>query len=310
MGALLELQDLSKVVRHHWTMRQTCILDGLSLSIDAGELFGVIGHNGAGKTTTFKLLLGFLRPTRGEIRFCGRPLDVAARGEVGFLPEQPYFYDYLTVAETLGFYANLHGLSGADARRRVDEVMATLQLEPKRHARLRTLSKGTLQRVGVAQAIHNRPRLLILDEPMSGLDPVGRHHMRELIRGLQQTGTTVIFSSHVLPDAEALCSRVAILAGGRLRDVVVLDHDADPEAYLLAVRRVGAETVESLAKMAAAPPSADGGGWRVRLPSSDAVHQALDAVRRANGTIESLTPVHASLEERFLAHVKDDGGLD
>ncbi len=310
MSAILELRELGKVVRHHWTMRRTCILDGLSLSIDGGELFGLIGHNGAGKTTTFKLLLGFLRPTRGEVRFRGRPLDGAARAEIGFLPEQPYFYDYLTVDETLGFYANLHGLSGQTARQRVDEVTAMVHLEPKRRARLRTLSKGTLQRVGIAQAIINRPRLLILDEPMSGLDPVGRHHMRELIRGLQQTGTTVIFSSHVLPDAEALCSRVAILAGGRLRDVVVLDRDADPEAYLLAVRRVGAETVVTLGAMAAAPPSADGAGWRVRLASSEAVHRALDTVRRANGTIESLTPVRASLEERFLAHVKDNGGLD
>ena len=120
----------------------------------------------------------------------------------------------------------------------------------------------------------------------------------------------MIFSSHILPDAEALCSRVAILAGGRLRDVVTLDRDAAPEAYLLAVRRVAAETVETLARLAAAPPSADGAAWRVRLPSSDAVHAALDAVRRASGTIESLTPLRPSLEERFLAHVKDEGGLD
>jgi ABC-2 type transport system ATP-binding protein len=310
VSTILELRDLTKVVRDPWTMRRTCILDGLTLALDEGELFGLVGHNGAGKTTTFKLLLGFLRPTRGEALLRGRPLDASARAAIGFLPEQPYFYDCLTVEETLGFFARLHGLSGTACRRRVDELVALVRLEAKRRARLRTLSKGTLQRLGIAQALLNHPRLLILDEPMSGLDPAGRRHMRELIRGLRDDGTTVIFSSHVLPDAEALCSRVGILAKGRLCDVVRLDQDADPDAWLLAVRRVTGETVATLARVAGAPPVADGDGWRVRLPGAVAVHTALDVVRGARGTIESLTPVHTSLEERFLEHVRDDEGLD
>lgn len=310
MAAILEVRELTKIVRDPWTMRRTCILDALDVTLDEGELFGLIGHNGAGKTTTFNLLLGFLRPTRGTVRFRGRPLDTAARAAIGFLPEQPYFYDYLTVEETLVFYANLHGLHGAACRARVDELVALVHLEPKRRARLRTLSKGTLQRVGIAQAILNRPRLVILDEPMSGLDPAGRHHMRELIRGLQRDGTTVVFSSHVLPDAEALCSRVGILARGRLRDVVDVRRDVDPSAYLLAVRHVSAETLATLAGIAKAAPVAEGETWRVRLGGRETVHAALDAVRRAQATIESLTPVHASLEERFLAYVKDEGALD
>ena len=310
MASLLEVQGLTKYVRNGWTMRRTCILDGLDLTLDEGELFGLIGHNGAGKTTTFKLLLGFLRPSRGEVRFRGRPLDTSVRGEVGFLPEQPYFYDHLTVEETLAFYADLHGIARGERRHRVDEALACVHLEPRRRARLRTLSKGTLQRLGVAQAILNRPRLLILDEPMSGLDPAGRHHMRELIRSLGRAGTTVIFSSHVLPDTEALCDRVGILAHGRLRDVVTMSRGVDPEAYLLAVRRVSAETVAELGRIATSAPTADGDEWRVRLPDAEAVHAALDAVHRASGAVESLMPVRTSLEERFLAHVKDDGSLD
>lgn len=310
MSALLEARGLTKWVRDPWTYRRTTILDDLSLTIDEGELLGLIGHNGAGKTTTFKLLLGFLRPSAGSVTFDGRPLDASARAVIGFLPEQPYFYDYLTVEEALGFYASLHGIDSADGRRRVDELLERVHLEPKRRARLRTLSKGTLQRLGVAQAIVNRPRFLILDEPMSGLDPAGRAHMRELIRALAAEGTTVLFSSHILPDAEALCSRVAVLARGRLRDVIRLDRDADPAAYLLAARRLGAETVATLERIAGAPPRAEGDTWRVRLAGPDTVRAALDALRASDGTLESLTPIQTSLEERFLAHVTDDGSLD
>jgi ABC-2 type transport system ATP-binding protein len=310
MNRLLEVHGLTKWVRDPWTYRRTTILDGVDFAIDPGELVGLIGHNGAGKTTTFKLLLGLLRPSAGTVVFAGRPLDAPARAAIGFLPEQPYFYDYLTVEETLAFYASLYGLRGAAARRAVAAVMERVHLGPKRAARLRTLSKGTLQRLGIAQAIVHRPRLLILDEPMSGLDPGGRAHMRELIRGLAAEGTTILFSSHILPDAEALCSRVAVLAHGRLRDVIRLDRDADPAAYLLAVRRASAETLEALRRLAGAPPRADGGVWRVRLAGTDAVRAALEALHRSEALLESLTPVHASLEERVLAYVAEDGGLE
>jgi ABC-2 type transport system ATP-binding protein len=310
MSGLLELRGLTKHVRDHWTLRRTCILDHLELAIQEGELFGLIGHNGAGKTTTFKLVLGFLRPSAGSVLFAGRPLGTQARRHVGFLPESPYFYDYLTVEEALGFYANLYGLTGAAARDRCEELLAQLHLAPRRRMRLRALSKGTLQRLGIAQAILARPRLLVLDEPMSGLDPAGRHHMRELIRTLQQEGTTVLFSSHILPDAEALCSRVGILARGKLRDVVQLDHDADPSAYLLAVRRVSADALDVLERLAAAPPENRGDTWQVQLPDSAAVRAAMDALRASSASVESLTPLRASLEERFLAYVSEQEDLD
>lgn len=299
----LELRGLSKDYRHNWTMRRQRVLHGLDLVARRGEILGLIGPNGAGKTTTFKCLLGLLRPSAGQVLFEGRPLGVRERAAIGFLPEQPYFYDYLTVRETLSLYAHLYGLHGSAARRRVADVIEQVQLAHKQRAPLRTLSKGTMQRVGIAQAILNQPRLLILDEPMSGLDPTGRHAMRQLIRGLHAAGTTVIFSSHILPDAEALCDRVAILTGGRLREIVDIRVAAGATVYHLVVGSLPAETLAALERLAGASAAAQGGGWRVRLPGSNAVGPALDLVRNAGGTVESLVPAHPSLEERFLAHV-------
>ena len=300
---LLELRGLSKDYRHNWTMRRLRVLHDLDLAVRRGEILGLIGPNGAGKTTTFKCLLGLLRPNAGQVLFDGRPLGVRERADIGFLPEQPYFYDYLTVEETLSLYAHLYGQHGRAARARVAEVIEQVQLGHKRRASLRSLSKGTMQRVGIAQAILNRPRLLILDEPMSGLDPIGRHAMRELVRGLHASGTTVIFSSHILPDAEALCDRVAILTGGRLREIVDVRLDADACVYQLEVGALPADALAALERLAGTPAVANGRGWRLRLPGSAAVGPALDLVRGASGAVESLVPVHPSLEERFLAHV-------
>jgi ABC-2 type transport system ATP-binding protein len=310
MATILQIQNLTKYYRHQWTYRRILTLNNLNLSIDEGEIFGIIGHNGAGKTTMFKLLLGRLRPSAGTVTFDGGPLTPEARACIGFLPEHPYFYDYLTVQETLDFYARLYGMHRTARQERIAEIVEQVQLGPKLRASLRTLSKGTLQRVGIAQAIMNRPRLVILDEPMSGLDPAGRHHMREIIQSLQHAGTTVIFSSHVLPDTEALCNRVGIIAAGHLREVVVLDHAQAPEGYMMAVTGVESQTLETLEKIANQPPRAHGDNWVLRLPTSTAVRAALDAVRRDNGLVESLTPLQPSLEERFLACAGHASDLD
>ena len=310
MGTILEVKGLTKYVRDHWTYRRITLVDDLDVTLAENEIFGLIGPNGAGKTTTLKLIVGLLRPSRGRVLFDGRPLDVAARAAIGFLPEQPYFYDYLSVEETLTFFARLYGLSAADRRDRVLTLLRDLHLEPKRQASMRTLSKGTLQRVGIAQAMLARPRLLILDEPMSGLDPAGRAHMRDLIRGLRGVGTTVVFSSHVLPDAEALCDRVGIIAAGRLREIVTLQGAAEPDGYLLSVRRMTAEALAALQRVALGPAAADGETWCVRLRGRDAVRSAVDTVHGADGVIESLMPLRPSLEERFLAWVKPEARLD
>jgi ABC-2 type transport system ATP-binding protein len=185
-----------------------------------------------------------------------------------------------------------------------------MQLGHKRRAALRSLSKGTLQRVGIAQAILNHPQLLILDEPMSGLDPTGRHFTRELIRSLHAGGATVLFSSHILPDAEVLCNRVAILTAGKLREVIDLRAGDTTAVYELIVSAVNAETLAGLERLTGSAPTQDGSGWRVRLLGSSAIGPALDLVRRAGATVESLVPVHPSLEERFLAHVDHASSLD
>jgi ABC-2 type transport system ATP-binding protein len=310
MGAILEIEGLTKDFRHNWTMRRFRALHGVDLAVQEGEIFGLVGPNGAGKTTTFKLLFGLLRPTAGTIRFRGSALDVPRRAEIGFLPEAPYFYDYLTVTETLDLYARLYGMSAAGRQARVAEVTDQLQLGHKRSASLRSLSKGTLQRVGVAQAILNRPRLVILDEPMSGLDPMGRRHMRELIRSLGREGTTVIFSSHILPDAEALCDRVGILTGGRLRELCDLRGGGATAQYELTVRDIDRGALAALERLAAGPAAENGMTWTLHMPGGEAVGSALDVVRGAGGAVESLVPVHRSLEERFLFHVGNESPLD
>lgn len=310
MANILETAQLTKHFRHAWTFRRIRALEGLDLALREGEIFGLIGPNGAGKTTAFKLLLGLLRPSRGTVQFRGAPLDAAARESIGFLPEQPYFYDHLSVEEILTFYARLYGLRGSDRRSRVAEVIEQLQLGPRRRARLRTLSKGNLQRIGIAQAILNRPSLAIMDEPMSGLDPAGRHAIRELIRSLRKQGTTVLFSSHILPDAEALCDRVAVLTAGRLREIVDIRHEGESAAYTLQVSGIGSDVLPGLERASISPLGFDGSCWTLRLATPAAVSASLEAVLRAGGRVESLTPVHASLEERYLAHAGNTSGID
>ncbi len=236
-AAAVVATGLVKDFRHPWTLRARRALDGLSLTIERGEIFGLLGPNGAGKTTTLKLLLGLLRPTLGTAWLLGTPvLDRRSRLGVGYLPEQPYFLDRLTAHEFLVFSGQLAGLEAADAGRRADAWLERLGLASARRLRLRKFSKGMLQRVGLAHALLAQPELVFLDEPMSGLDPAGRREFRDVILDCRRKGMTVVFSSHILPDAEMLCDRVGVLADGRLARIGTLDE-------LLAERGGGAEVV-------------------------------------------------------------------
>src|SRR4051795_6099086 len=200
-----------------WRKRPYRALDRLTLEVEAGEVFGFLGPNGAGKTTTLKLLMQLVFPTSGRAELFGRPLgDFAVKRRIGYLPENPYFYDYLTAEELLQYFAALFGYRRAECRARATRLLDDVGIAGERRLQLRKFSKGMLQRVGIAQALINDPDLVIFDEPMSGLDPLGRREVRALILRLRDRGCTVFFSSHVLSDAEALCSRVAILAKGRL----------------------------------------------------------------------------------------------
>ena len=204
-----------------WRPRPKRALDALSLAVPQGEVFGLLGPNGAGKTTTLKLLMDLLRPTSGRVELFGKAArDPESRRRVGFVPEQPYFYDHLSAEELVKYFAGLSGLTGADRQAKANAALDRTGISGEDRRRpLRQFSKGMMQRVGLAQAIVHEPELIVLDEPMSGLDPIGRRDVREMIQALAAEGRTILFSSHILSDAEQLCSRVGILSRGRLAKV-------------------------------------------------------------------------------------------
>jgi ABC-2 type transport system ATP-binding protein len=217
MAALATYELTKDYAVGFWRKRPYRALDQLTIEVAPGEVFGFLGPNGAGKTTTLKLLMRLVFPTSGRAEILGRPAgDAGVRHRIGYLPEHPYFYDYLTAEELLSYFAALFGLRGPAKSRRVGQLLDEVGIGAERRLQLRKFSKGMLQRVGIAQALLNEPELVIFDEPMSGLDPLGRRDVRSLILRLRDRGCTVFFSSHVLSDAEVLCSRVAILANGRL----------------------------------------------------------------------------------------------
>ena len=287
--------------------RRVRALDGVSLTVQRGEVFGFLGGNGAGKTTTIKILMRLMYPTAGSARLCGADVDdVAMHARIGYLPEQPYFYDYLTARELVEYCGELFGLGRAQRRARAAELLERVRLDRSAWDRqLRRFSKGMLQRVGLAQALVNEPELVVLDEPMSGLDPIGRRQVRDLIGDLRARGTTVFFSSHIVADIEVLCDRVAILRGGRVAHLGRLDdlrQRVDSAGHLEITVTGGAvdrlrELVEKVegARMEATP-----GGMRIEVADEEDVDATLAAVRQAGGRLVSVQPVRQSLEDLFV----------
>src|SRR2546429_9997221 len=234
----IEIDNLTKDYETgFWRKRKARALDGLSLTVEGGQIFGFLGANGAGKTTTLKLLMRLIYPTGGTARILGRDInDVAMHARIGYLPENPYFYDYLTAREFLNYCGELFGQDRNQRERRTKELLARVNLDPKNWDRqMRKLSKGTLQRVGLAQALVNDPEIVFLDEPMSGLDPIGRRELRDLIASLNQEGKTVFMCSHILSDIEVLCDSVAILKCGRLAHAGSLEDLRAREAGLFEI---------------------------------------------------------------------------
>jgi ABC-2 type transport system ATP-binding protein len=234
---MIQVEDLRKTYRIGFWRKSVDALRGVSLEVKDGDLYGFIGPNGAGKSTTIKILLGLLKPDGGRATLMGRTAGTPKSREfVGFLPEHPYFYDYLSGREFLWFYGQLSGLGWGDLKKRVDEVADLVSLRPEAMDRkLRTYSKGMLQRIGLAQALLSRPRLVILDEPMSGLDPLGRRDVRNLLKNLHAQGITVFYSSHVLGDVEAICTRLAMVVDGQIRrqGTVAQVLEGESENYLV-----------------------------------------------------------------------------
>lgn len=219
----ISLQDIHKQYRAGFWGKRFTALDGLSLDIRQGEIFGYLGPNGAGKTTTFKVLLDLIRPDRGRVEFFGQAANLAARERIGFLPENPYFYMYLNAEESLQFHGQLKGMSSSRRKERAPELLRLVGLEHAAKRPLKKFSRGMLQRIGIAQALVNDPDILILDEPMSGLDPDGRARMRDIILACREQGKTVIFSSHILSDVEVMCDRAAVVRAGRLQQIVAVN---------------------------------------------------------------------------------------
>src|SRR5438045_8357699 len=220
-SSAIEIENLTKEYPFGFLhLKKKTSLEGLNMQVETGEVFGFIGPNGAGKSTTIKLLMRLIFPTAVSARILGKPIsDVEMHREIGYLPEQPYFYDHLTAAEMLGYFARFQDLAAADRKDCVQRMLKKVGLDTAHKIQLRKYSKGMLQRVGLAQAILHDPKVVILDEPMSGLDPVGRREVRDIILELKRDGKTVMFSTHILSDAEMLCDRVGVIVGGKLRGV-------------------------------------------------------------------------------------------
>ncbi len=306
---VIDVRDLKKTYRTPFARKKVEALRGVSFAVERGHIFGFVGPNGAGKTTTIRTLMGLIRPSGGSATLLGHPLGSrAARARIGFLPESPYFYDYLDVAELCDLAGRLFGLAPAARKRRADELIDKVGLSRARGQSLKKFSKGMLQRAGLSQALMNDPELVVLDEPMSGLDPIGRKEVRDLILELRDRGKTVFFSTHILSDVEAITDRVAIVVRGQLQahgtpaelvsrsitavDVIVrlAPADADTTAALAhgatRVRRLGEELSLTLAA------DADIDAWIARAHA-------------AGAKVLQIAPRHETLEQLFMRQVAD-----
>jgi len=303
----IETQNLTKEYPHGFLhLKRKTSLENLTMQVEEGEVFGFLGPNGAGKSTTIKLLMGIIFPTAGSARILGKPVsDVSMHRDIGYLPEQPYFYDYLTAAEVLDYFARFHGFSAAERKERVQKMLRRVGLETAGKIQLRKFSKGMLQRVGLAQAILHDPKLVILDEPMSGLDPVGRREVRDIILDLKNAGKSILFSTHILSDAETLCDRVGVIAGGQLRGV-------GAPGSIVGVKSLGMEIIFELTESGGPQiekirAKAAKSGANYRMNASDAeLYAALAELREAGAKIISVTQIKPTLEDFFMELVGKD----
>jgi ABC-2 type transport system ATP-binding protein len=279
-------------------------LDNLSLTVNQGEIFGYLGANGAGKTTTLKLLMRLIFPTGGSAKILGRDIsDVQMHQRIGYLPENPYFYDYLTARELLDYCGQIFGLGADERRKRASDLLARVRLDEKRwDTQLRKFSKGMLQRVGLAQSLVNDPEIVFLDEPMSGLDPVGRREVRDLIASLRDEGKTVFMCSHILSDIEVLCDRVAILKRGRLSQSGPLDElrQREGEQSRMEVLASGTDSTTLSTHLPNHEITPTPRGLRVEVDDEAEIDLVMSALRKSGGKLLSVQPIKQSLEELFL----------
>jgi len=302
---VIELTQLTKDYETGFlTKKRVRALDHLSLEVRRGEIFGFLGPNGAGKTTTLKLLMRLIYPTSGTARILSRAIDdVETHSRIGYLPENPYFYDYLTGRELLDYTAALFGIPRDMTAKRGRELLSLVGLDSQRANRqLRKYSKGMLQRIGIAQALVNDPEVVFLDEPMSGLDPIGRREVRDLLLSLREQGKTVFFSSHILSDVEALCDRAAILSRGKLHRCGTVQEltgseDSAFEVVAVGINPSALDRFSEIASLQSA--TATPNGVHLVIGDDQGVDDALALIRDCAGTLVSVNPRRVSLEDLF-----------
>ncbi len=301
----IEIENLSKDYPHGFLhLKKKRSLESLSMQVQTGEVFGILGPNGAGKSTTIKLLMRLIFPTSGTARILGKSIEeVSMHRNVGYLPEQPYFYDYLTAAELLDYFARFHGLKAAERQERVQRMLKKVGLDTAKKIQLRKYSKGMLQRAALAQAILHDPQVVVLDEPMSGLDPLGRREVRDIILELKKEGRTVLFSTHILSDAEMLCDRVGVIVGGKLQGVGAPGEMVGIEAQGLEILFELNGIAKSFTLLEKATKT--GERYRVQLTEPE-LYGALDELKAAGARILSVTQLKPTLEEFFMNLVDAD----
>jgi ABC-2 type transport system ATP-binding protein len=302
MNSIVEIENLTKDYEvGFWRKKKVRALEDLSLTVMPGQIFGFLGGNGAGKTTTIKILMGLLFPTAGTARILGSDIsDVSMHKRIGYCPENPYFYDYLTASELMKYFGELFGLNSSERTNTAAELLGKVGLDEKDwNKQLRKFSKGMLQRVGLAQALINEPEIVFFDEPMSGLDPIGRREIRELIIDLRKKGTTVFMSTHILSDVEALCDEVAILRSGKLAAKGNLDEllstQGEQQIYEVNLKNI---TLSQLDGTYIKFENAN--GVTVHVSDEAEIEKLLSEARSAGGKIVSVQTVRQSLEELFV----------
>ena len=302
MSDAIRIRDLQKKFRLGFIPKTRPVLKGITFSVREGEIFGYLGPNGAGKTTTIKCLLGLIRPDAGTVDIFGRSsLSPRSRETLGFLPENPYFYDYLTAREFLAFTADLFGLARRDKAERIARLLKLVGLERAADLPLRKYSRGMLQRAGLAQALINDPKLVILDEPLGGMDPLGRKEIRDIIVRFKDEGKTVFFTSHILQDIEMICDRVAIIVGGRIvREGALRDLVSEKVLFTeVTVSGIAAEAFGDLGESL----SVQGDRVLLKVFEEAKVDEVLDLVRDRRGRLVSLSPRTETLEDIFVETV-------
>lgn len=300
----LEIKGLHKSFKSNFLIKQYHILKGIDVNVEKGEIYGFLGPNGAGKTTTMKCILGIIFPDSGEITIYGQPAGrISSRKIVGFLPEHPYFYDYLTPEELLMFTGRLFNLSKAKIREKSAELMDLVGLTQKKHIKLRKFSKGMIQRIGLAQALIHDPDFVILDEPFSGLDPIGRKELRDIILGLREAGKTVFFSSHILQDMEMMVDRVGIILNGEIKKEGRLSELISHSVHYYEIVFTGISGV-ILAELDIECQFRDE-DYIATAASIDETNRVIRKLSESKAKIKAVTPIKRTLEDIFLEQVKN-----